>query len=102
MNDVYTVVNEIKEEVQNLAREIRELREELGPKPQKSSEPKQDKDLLSFREISQEYSIPLNDIRIWASERKFQLYKPSVKGIMVKRKDFENWLRENHPELLGQ
>ena len=101
MNDVYTVVNEIKEEISNLTREIRELREELGPKPQKSSEPKQNRDLISLREISQEYEIPINDLRIWVSQCRFPAYLINHK-FKISRKDFENWLRENHPELLGQ
>ena len=47
--------------------------------------------LLTLKEISKIYSIPLSTLRRWAAERKFPLYKISNR-IRVSVEEFEEWL----------
>ena len=47
--------------------------------------------LLTLKEISKIYSIPLSTLRRWASERRFPLFKVSNR-ILVSPQEFEEWL----------
>lgn len=49
------------------------------------------KSLVTLRDISEQYSIPLSTLRKWASERRFSLYKIS-NMIRVSPVEFEEWI----------
>ena len=49
--------------------------------------------LLTLKEISEIYSIPLSTLRRWASERRFPLFKVSNR-ILVSPEEFEEWLNQ--------
>ncbi len=49
--------------------------------------------LLTLKEISKIYSIPLSTLRRWASERRFPLYKVSNR-ILVSPEEFEEWVNQ--------
>jgi len=52
-----------------------------------------DKKMLTLKETSKIYSIPLSTLRRWASERRFSLYKVSNR-ILVSPEEFEEWLNQ--------
>ena len=47
--------------------------------------------LLTLKEISKIYSIPLSTLRRWGSERRYPLFKVSNR-ILVSPQEFEEWL----------
>ena len=49
------------------------------------------KSLVTLRDISEQYSIPLSTLRRWASERRFPLHKIS-NMIRVSPVEFEEWI----------
>ena len=49
--------------------------------------------LLTLKEISKIYSIPLSTLRRWGSERKYPLFKVSNR-ILVSPEEFEEWLNQ--------
>ena len=49
------------------------------------------KSLVTLRDISKQYSIPLSTLRRWASERRFPLHKIS-NMIRVSPVEFEEWI----------
>ena len=49
------------------------------------------KSLVTLRDISEQYSIPLSTLRRWSSERRFPLHKIS-NMIRVSPVEFEEWI----------
>jgi len=56
--------------------------------------------LLTLREVSEEFNLPLGTLRLWASQRKFPLYKIRGAKIRVDRDEFQEWLKEFHVKPL--
>jgi len=50
--------------------------------------------LLTLKDISKIYSIPLSTLRRWASERRFPLFKVSNR-ILVSSEEFGEWLNQH-------
>lgn len=57
-----------------------------------------EKSLVTLKEISERYSIPLSTLRRWASERKFPLYKVSNR-IRVSPEEFQQWINASKVNL---